>query len=433
MSKVNRGGLTLTTGKIGRVKCLRQQLLMPGEMMDVDINGSVRLESLRERDVMRINAHLGVFMTPLRWLWSDYPDYVKEGPDTAKFAPSFSVDDDDWSKYGAGSFSTLATGPMKAFFADNYLRVYNEWYKYPESADITDRQIDQNGEKAVPLSKAWTRTRFQHNVDDIDDYAVSAVTGFTVQELARAQARFKSAVKRDITSFNRWMELVDQMWKGSDPSREIDQVPIMLDQAEVGVSPRDLPATDGASLGQWQSLYDFNVNHSLRGIVAPEHCIVSYFLTVRFPSITETVHPLATTHTNWFEEVADPEYLAAEELQEVLARDILATSSVNSLGYLPAGWQWRTDHDVIGKQIYDRNSFPFMEPPTTSAETKDATRIKSAFRSQSLGDYLVDVYFKERSRQPIGTSMDSYFSGMLDETRNIGNTSDEFPMGGKML
>lgn len=83
MSRAKRGGHTLKTGKIGRVNCLRQQIMMPGERINCNMSGKVRLEALRERDVMRINAHLGVFMTPLRWLWSDFTDYVKQGPDTA--------------------------------------------------------------------------------------------------------------------------------------------------------------------------------------------------------------------------------------------------------------------------------------------------------------------------------------------------------------
>ena len=88
MSKASRGGLTLKTGKIGRVNCLRQQLMMPGERMNISLNGTCRLESLRERDAMRINAHLAVFMTPLRWLWPEFPDYLKEGEDTIKTPPA---------------------------------------------------------------------------------------------------------------------------------------------------------------------------------------------------------------------------------------------------------------------------------------------------------------------------------------------------------
>jgi len=50
----DRGGQTLKTGKIGRVNCIRQQMCLPGETIDISMKGSVKLESLRERDSMRI-------------------------------------------------------------------------------------------------------------------------------------------------------------------------------------------------------------------------------------------------------------------------------------------------------------------------------------------------------------------------------------------
>ena len=72
--RANRGGLSLKDGKIGRFSCMRQQIMMPGEKMNVRIKGKIRLESLRERDVMRINAKHVTFMTPIRWLWSQFTD-----------------------------------------------------------------------------------------------------------------------------------------------------------------------------------------------------------------------------------------------------------------------------------------------------------------------------------------------------------------------
>ena len=179
-------------------------------------------------------------------------------------------------------------------------------------------------------------------------------------------------------------------------------------------------------------MYDFGVNHSIRGVVAPEHCIITTILTVRFASITEGKHPLAQ-ESNSEIITADPERLASMEPQNVQASDLFMTDSSTSLGFLPAGWQWRTDHDVVGAKINELDSLPYMRIPTTQTECKDATRIKNAFRSQRLGDYVCDIYFKEESNQPTGTAMDSYMSGMMDHTRNISNSNDEFPHGGKQL
>lgn len=428
MTQVNRGGLTLKSGKIGRVNCLRQQIMMPGERMNINMSGNVRLETLRERDVFRINAHLATFMTPLRWLWSGWPDYVKSRG-TSGIIPSLSGEP-NLAKFGIGATnSAIVTQGCNQFWQDALLAIYNNWYKWPESADATTWNDD--GEIACPLSKNWSKARFDASPDSSGDYNVASTTNFDVRELARVQAQFRAAMKTDVLSFNRWMELVKTTWKG-DGSREVDQVPIMLDQVEVGVNPRDMPATDGASLGQWQSIYDFDVNHGIRGVVAPEHCIISTMLVVRFASITEGRHPLAQNQVPAII-IGDPEVMSSLPPQNVQLDEVFMTDSSTSIGYLPAGWQWRSDHDVIGSRVDAADSFPYMNAPTTQAECKDATRIKDAFRSSRLGDYMVDVYFKEDSYQPTGTAMDSYMSGMMDDTRNIGNSSDEFPHGGKNL
>ena len=87
----------------------------------------------------------------------------------------------------------------------------------------------------------------------------------------------------------------------------------------------------------------------------------------------------------------------------------------------------------VGTRVHALDSFPFMEAPTTQANAKDATRIKNAFRSKHLGDYVSDIYFTENSRLPIGTSMDSYFSGMIQDAKGSNQSGAELPKGGKML
>jgi hypothetical protein len=417
-----RGGHTLKSGVIGKVNCLRQQILLPGETADISIKGTVRLEGLRERDNLRVNAHLAVFMTPIRWLWGGWPQYIKDGPSGVTPVPTVTIS--DLARYGIGAQSTVALS-VPTFLRNNPLRVYNEWYKWPEDADIAAWPTD--GGVAVPLQHAWNRCRYNKDPADADDYTLASATDFDVRDLAALQARFRSAMERDVLSYNRYMELIGEMYN-ADGSREVDQVPMMIDQQSIGVDPRELPATDGASLGQWQSVLDFDVDHQLRGVVCPEHCVLSYFLTVRFAPIIEAKMPLANEALSWDEYVGDPEMLQAREPVAVRVRDVAADQSVTQLGYLPAGWQWRSGHDVVGERVDVKNSFPYQLIPTSQANAKDATRIKDAFRSQSLGDYVADVYIKESTRSPIAGALESYFSGMTGK-----GSKAEFPKQGKML
>lgn len=422
MSENDRGGQVLKTGKIGRVNCLRQHLMMPGERINARIAGKVKLESLRERDSLRINAHLATFLTPLRWLWPEFPDFLKEGPDTAIVPPSSNRS--DFASLGVGAYSGTGQNLLD-FYEDAYLRIYNEWYKWPEDAD--ESSVGTDGSKACPLSSTWSRVRNSATPADSDDYTLASVTDFDVRDLAQVQGRFQSAMKRDVLSFGRYMELVGEMY-GADGSREVDQVPLLIDSTEVGVNPREIPATDGASLGQWQSYFDFGVDHGIRGITAPEHCVLTYMLTVRFAPIIEERAPLTRSNLDWAELVGDADILANSPPAELKFNSVVLPGSGTTMGYLPAGWQWRAGFNVVGDRIDVRDSFPYMLNPTSTSQIRDATRIKDAFRSQSLGDYVVDLYFTEKSHSRINNSMEAYYSGMVS-SRN----DSEFPKGGKQL
>ena len=419
---IERGGQSLKTGKIGRANVLRQQMLAPGEVMNTSIRGKVKLETLRERDSLRINAHCATFITPVRWLFPQWPDYIKEGQDTVQSIPT--VTGQDLSSLGVGAYSPEQTTIQK-FWLDAPVRIYNEWIKWPEDPDIN--QWPSDGHPAVPLQHVWNRCRYQHEPDSSADFLVNSATEFDVRALSEIQARYRSGMDRDVMSFNRYMEMLKDMY-GADGSREVDQVPIMVDQCEVGVNPRDMAATDAAGLGEWQSIFDFGVNHDIKGISFPEHCIVTYMMIIRFAPLIEGRHPLASDQLQWEEQVMDVDILGSARPQPVTLQEFAANNSTTDMGYLPAGWQWRAQHDVIGQRIDVRDSFPYMQTPTTQTNAKDATRIKQAFRSQSLGDYVVDLYFHENVKSPINTAKESYFVGMEGK----GNTA-EFPDQGKML
>ncbi len=280
----------------------------------------------------------------------------------------------------------------------------------------------------MPLQSAWNRCRYNIDPDDSADYTVStAGSDFDVRDLAEVQAKFRSGMERDVLSYNRYMELIKEMFN-ADGSREVDQVPMMIDQTDIGVNPRELPATDAAGLGEWQSIYDFGVDHRIKGITAPEHCVLTYILTIRFAPVIESRNPLSVEDLSWVDYVGDPEILKATKPQDVRIKDVATNSLATSLGYLPAGWRWRMGFDVVGERIDQADSFPMMEIPSTQAEAKDATRVKNAFRSSALGDYLCDLHFSEQSKNRQGSALESYFSGMK------GSGSDAaLPKQGKMV
>lgn len=396
---VNRGGTTLTTGNIGYLNFLRQTMLQPGETMKVRVSGQVKMEMLRERDALRIHATMCHFMTPVRWLWSQWPDMIKEGPDTALSPPTIQAIP---GRYGLGGNTGTQ---IHEYWSLNRDRIFNEWFKWPEDPDISGGPFI-----ATNLDHSWTRCRDQAEPTNAADKEVGSATSFTLADLAQTQARYQSAMRREVFSFNRYQELLQDIWN-SDGSREVDQVPVMLHSSQVGVNPRSLPASDAAGLGQWGSIYDFGVDDSFT-VTAPEHVLLCSILVVRFAPIAEERLPLASPRLSWAELVGDPRLMAAAPPVPVEVRDCLDGESTEQLGYLPSGWQWRCENNIIGEQIDVRDSFPYMRNPTNSEEARRSNLRQSAFRSSQLGDYVADLYFNMKSTSLVPAEMQSYTLGM---------------------
>lgn len=86
-----RGGWIAKTGFIGRVNVLYQFLLGPGETARPRLDAMMYMSPFRERGIVPVHARVDAFMQPLRWLWDEWPDYVKEGPSTTKAPPVHQV------------------------------------------------------------------------------------------------------------------------------------------------------------------------------------------------------------------------------------------------------------------------------------------------------------------------------------------------------
>lgn len=428
MPNYERGGKVIKTGKIGRVNCLRQQLLLPGEVIRSRVRGTIRLTPLRERETSAINARIDCFIQPLRWLWRTFPDYIKHGPYSSSAAVTTAgvqpgTHDSRAHRYGIGGDENQT---VSNFWRDSLLRIYNEWYKWPEDTDLGSWGSFNNpyGPPAIALPTYWTRMQ-QYDDFDNADYNVSLNTVSNanyvdIRSIAETQARFSQAVERTYLSHGRYIALLREMWN-SQGNREVDKVPIRVGMADLSVEPRDVFAVDGSSLGQAQSMYDFDVAHSFGNIVAPEHSILSYLVLLRFESLAEDeINPFSRVDTsNWAEVVGDSGILAntrpqAESLQRLVNSTEHNTSS-STIGYLPAGWRWRASWNNVGHDIDIRDSFPLYQSLVGSGITaktlRQADRVRNAFKSTALGDYYCDLRFSEMSDSPIPSAESGLFAG----------------------
>ena len=419
MPMYDRGGKVLKTGKIGRVNILRQQMLLPGERLRASVNGGVRLTTLREPESVSIHARVDGFVQPLRWLWPEFVQYLKDGPSAAQTWPTVQVSPGPSAAGRTASDLGLGgnTGAqVLGVFEEAVFRIYNEWYKWPEDVDVSTWPPD--GWQAVNLPHSWTRlqNKPEGEATEVMTQASGSREKFDIRALAELQERFRQSVDQDWIAEDRYVDLLRQLW-GEDGSREVDQVPVRLDGAEIGVNPRNIYATDAGGLGAGMSLYQFGVNHNFGTISMPEHCIVTYVLVVRFSTVAEDeLNPVATSHDrSWAEMVGEPGMLGAQRPTGVRDRNLTGGSGTTVLGYLPAGWQWRARWNVVGARIDDRGSYPLLKSlsASTAQQMRNASRVGEPFQSASLGDYLVDMDFSEMSASPVARSdlVDLYRDG----------------------
>ena len=422
--RYQRGGQVFKTGKLGRVNIVRQQMLLPGEILQSKVTGSVRLTPLRERETIALNARMDCFVQPLRWLYpalgATLTAAAKTGAGPVAEAHgigtvSFAGDGGTGEKYGAHDLGVGGNGQVSVFswYRDAALRVWNEWWRWPEDQDATNWAPD--GLKAVNLAHSWTRLNQQQESGGL--YSVSHRNNgdIDLRALEEASAKFATSQKEHWLAHDRFLPLLRELWR-ADGTREVDKVPMRLRGAELGVHPRDLYATDKDGLGASAALYNFQVNHDFGTFSAPEHMIVTYTLCLRvLPLAEDEGNPTAFSHDRDLASIFGfPAILASRRPSAVRGRNIHGfTGDRTVLGYNPAGWEWRVPWNLVDGRIDEQNSFPILRSIEGENATglRDATRVGNIFLSARLGDYLTDLRFSEAVDSPIAGPGQSVMTG----------------------
>lgn len=401
--KYNRGGKSLKVGDIGQFSVLRQNILMPGEMMRSSITGNVRLAGLRQQTSVYLHASIEAFAAPLRWYWDDFTDYITEGVSTIKTQPTLSgawlTDLARTTNMGVGSIQNHA---FLKFFAQHPINVWNEHYRWPEATKFSvDTPLitffAEHGQPCVNLPTASSRIHDAPVFDDTE-HLMPAVTQLDVRQLSLYQARLAQAAKTDWSSQERYNVFMRDVFNAQG-SNEVDKVPIKLRKgAQLSVMPKDKYATDGPSLGELMSINNFQVSHAWEPFRAQEHMVVCYIMLLRFSPIIENevmpgIHPEKTAYVVY---QGDPNTIGASEPLPVSGTELQSFATDTVLGYLPAGWQLREGYNHVDRTIATLNNFPLMaQQPNTAAGYRDASLINQAtFRSTALRHWFADLDFK---------------------------------------
>lgn len=412
----NRGGDNISLGDVGRMACLRQVILYPGEKLTGRVKGHVKLSVLRQQTQASIDARIECFAAPLRWYWSGWPTYVKAGVSGAVTIPTLTWADKTEST-GLGLGSIGATTPFSKWFAQHPINVFNRWYKWPEDSDHSISSplssfFGQHGQPLVNLPSAPTRIH-DAQVMDTTEFEVQSSTKFDVRVLAQVQSRLNEASKSDWSSMERYQSFMKDQYNAPG-SPEVDLVPTRIGGgAKLSVKGSSLYATDGANLGEIAAKHDFEIDNEWDDFYAKEHMIICYIMSIRFqPLFARNVHPMAyPIDMTVAEALGNPDQMAMEPPTAVKSRQIENGDST-VIGFLPANWKMREGYFHASEHAIQKLNFPIVIPtPLTAAGFRDATKVGHAFATAELRHWHARLKFQCNVQSMVPSAGQSIVAG----------------------
>ena len=435
--RYNRSGISHKSTGIANWACLRQELMHAGERWRPTVTGNIRFAPLREQ--FQVPMHVTVLMCwqPLRHLWADWPEMVKEGADTTRNIPTMAIPGPSsyashpWhDRVDAIGIGKVQTGDVIAtHWLKHYMSVYNWHCKWPQDADITLSSFltrgtwRNHGLSAVRLEQM--RSRMMDSTlkgSDYEMHTLNAGAGrekFDIRSLTQLRGKLRTQQQRDWFGDDRYRDILSHVWDAKG-THEAEQIPTVLSEYSGYVRGKDVVATDGDNAGTRAAMMDFQLQHKLPfSFEAPEQGIFSYWLCVRPEPVSqdETNWFAATDDYAWYEYMAEPTMLAKTPPFRRRARRFEQSEEGNALlGYLPAGQEWRAGWNSVDGPIAHRGSFMLNTHNVNGSSWNSiGGRYEAghyyAFRTASIGPAIGRYVFQQVSDSKVPPPMSSIMTG----------------------
>ena len=278
---------------------------------------------------------------------------------------------------------------------------------------VTQDQV-RYGPKSVALESLATRLRKAPTLTEADYMMQTKASGsrekFDLRAFGQLQARLSSEITRDWYSRERYQEVMEQIWHtsvGENP----EERPFMVGHHEGWMSGSDLVATDGDNLGATSGAMRVDIDHSFGPVLAPEHGVLSYWLTMRMP-------PIYSGHANYMAATDDIGYSGWTGEPAILAsappvaiRDRMYRQTFESgtiKGYAPAGQFLRTGWSSVDHVVAGRENAMHAQAGT---EGWYHPNMDHAFVSLAYGHAYGTIRFAQPSRSLIPDIASSIYAG----------------------
>lgn len=379
-----------TCGKIGRVQTLAYYPTVPGDSLEISLDGMIRMAPLRKEVVQESQVDICAFWVPNRHVYPDWPTIVQDGLDGDKLAglPTLALPAN--ARNPCYLLQPYAPASLPALLHQGYNMIWERYYRVPslnKSADFddypsTDTPDDKDwrlyGKRAARLkhptnlglrqSGGATSNQSWRDLDTQDWTVEVPVSGPNAMLDLRAfeamKGRFRSEIERTWFS-ERYQDILERQW-GSRVNIDADERPELVWHETFRLGGHDVDGTADATLGQYtgKTAGGFRVDIPRRHFA--EHGMVWVLALVRWPTIhIAERHPLTKVAT-WTPEkvLGDPDVYATQAPAPVNWTDYLAegyASGVNAGELREAfGNMYRVQPNFVHRNFADIPGYPFV-------------------------------------------------------------------------
>jgi len=360
------GHLCFMVGQVGRLQTLSCIPCLPGDGVELDFVGALRLSPLRRGMAVDSVVDICTFYVPHRHVYGDtWNLFIEQGWDESQTLSSETI--------GAGGFvNSLGAGQVgfgvaiPSWYRVGYQQIWNNYYRPPTTvAERSDAlsawSSDERkyGYRVAHLKNLWTAL-LANNVTSAD-YNVSAA-GSVVSLLDIDAQRGYLRTEQEREFFNiRYRDIIASL--GGRTTIDVDDRPELLMRSTFWASGYDVAGTTEVSLGQFSGGVIKSFRHRVPRWFAPEHGNIWTMACLRFPPVHEEENPFFLNNPNptYAQLAGDPEIVASQPPYGLRLSDVFSTSSDNTVrGSIPFA-QWYRYHPSVVHGDFDLlNGFPFM-------------------------------------------------------------------------
>ncbi len=356
-------------GTIGRVKTLSFTNVLPGDSVDIDAIGALRLSPLRRGLTLDSKVDICTFYVPYRHVYGQaWIDFIKKGQSADPIPDSTFTD-----PCGDGDFSCNYLGLNNAgsfkvpkWLSQSYLNIYNNYYKVPTDADETRKPNVFNpyeatfGLTACHLESIWTAPLPNGSITSRNMAAPG--DNLDIIKLKQEFAKLETDQERDFF-MTRYRDIIKSL--GGHVDTDADNRPTMLMRTEFWASGYDVDGTSQSTMGQFSGRVQQSWRHSVPRFFVPEHGVIMTLILVRFSPIHSSERPYLATLTSptYLDIAGDPALVANQPPVEVPIGSILSNSSKTNK-FKMAHSQWYRYHpNFVNARYTLLQGFPFLNKP----------------------------------------------------------------------